>query len=59
MKEILEDAHCQNLNENSKAFWIMAAALREFVQEHKVLPMIGSIPDMASTTDGYLTLQKL
>lgn len=59
IKSILEDAHCQHLNEHSKPFWILAAALREFVNENKCLPLIGSIPDMASTTEGYLTLQKL
>jgi len=34
-------------------------ALKAFVDEQGVLPLIGSIPDMTSTTEGYLALQKL
>ena len=41
-------------------FWILAEALKRFVQEGDGnLPLSGSIPDMTATTDLYLDLKRL
>lgn len=37
----------------------MARALKEFVDEHGVLVLRGSIPDMASDSDSYMNLQRV
>lgn len=42
-------------------FWVLAGALREFVEHEGKgdLPLSGAIPDMASDTTGYITLQRI
>lgn len=59
VETMLNDKNCTNLNGNSSAFWILCAALREFVQSEGCLPLRGSLPDMAADTNSYVTLQKL
>jgi len=48
-------------NPPADKFWILASALREFVAHEGAgkLPLMGSIPDMTSSTEGYINLQKL
>ena len=42
---------------NSKeSFWLMTRALKQFVEEEGRLPVQGTIPDMISLPDYYLTL---
>lgn len=49
------------MNAESSKFWILAAALKEFVANEGggLLPVQGSIPDMTATTEGYVNLQKM
>eukprot|EP01135_Chromosphaera_perkinsii_P011792 Nk52_evm38s2496 gene=Nk52_evmTU38s2496 len=60
VQAIFDDSACCNLTADSSPFWIVANALKEFVAKHNgVLPLRGSIPDMASDSDGYILLQKV
>ncbi|GMH45533.1 hypothetical protein BSKO_13490 [Bryopsis sp. KO-2023] len=45
----------------SSNFWILIAALKEFVEGegNGLLPLEGSVPDMVSTTDFYLEVQRV
>ena len=43
----------------SDKFWFLALALREFIDREGCLPLEGSIPDMTSTTEAYVELQRL
>ncbi|KAI0565934.1 NEDD8-activating enzyme E1 regulatory subunit APP-BP1 [Gracilaria domingensis] len=40
-------------------FWLLAAALRQFVQEGARLPVRGSLPDMTADTESYIALQRI
>jgi len=52
-----------NIHSDSKVdeFWILATAIREFVEHEGKgdLPLAGGIPDMASDTNGYIAIQRL
>jgi amyloid beta precursor protein binding protein 1 len=58
---ILEDQLCTNINPDSTTFWILARAIREFVHSEGggFLPLRGSIPDMTSSSDLYVQLQRV
>jgi len=56
---ILEDDSCINLTQNSSPFWIMCAALREMVEAEGVLPLKGTLPDMAADTHSFINLQNI
>ena len=43
-------------NEN---FWVLSGALRLFRERNGELPLEGSLPDMAATTDQYVALQRV
>lgn len=57
--KILEDDSCTNLTQNSSHFWIMCAALREHLLAEGSLPVRGSLPDMATDTNSFVTLQQI
>jgi len=57
--EILNDAAATNLTATSSSFWVIAHAVKQFVDEHHTLPLVGSIPDMTSDTQSYIALQNL
>ncbi|KAF5296155.1 hypothetical protein FQA39_LY12609 [Lamprigera yunnana] len=59
IKKLLEEEKCTNLSVESSSFWVICAALREMVQSEGVLPLRGTIPDMASDTSSYIALQQL
>eukprot|EP00178_Gracilaria_changii_P027573 TRINITY_DN88_c0_g1_i5.p2 TRINITY_DN88_c0_g1~~TRINITY_DN88_c0_g1_i5.p2 ORF type:complete len:683 (-),score=139.36 TRINITY_DN88_c0_g1_i5:9008-10849(-) len=40
-------------------FWLLAAALRQFVHEAGRLPVRGSLPDMTADTESFIALQRL
>lgn len=50
VKEILED-DAIHLRSDMSDFWIVAAALKRFLDDYGVLPLNGSIPDMTATTE--------
>lgn len=45
----------------SKAFWIIAKAVRDFMENegNGHLPLQGSLPDMTAETSCYITLQQM
>ncbi|GLH15708.1 hypothetical protein R5R35_001352 [Gryllus longicercus] len=61
VREILDDESCINLTSKSKPFWIMAKALREFVENEGAgaLPLRGTLPDMTADTERYIHLQQV
>ena len=52
VRSIFEDSKCQNLTRDSKDFWVIARAVKDFVECEEEgqgsLPVRGSIPDMFS-----------
>ncbi|EAL88910.1 hypothetical protein KXW98_003959 [Aspergillus fumigatus] len=59
IREIFEMDQCKNLKQNSAEFWLIAAAVHEFYQTHKVLPLPGSLPDMKAQSADYVSLQNI
>ncbi|GFT14238.1 NEDD8-activating enzyme E1 regulatory subunit [Nephila pilipes] len=61
IQDILNDPLCDNLTSESKPFWILAKALKEFVDNEGqgCLPVRGVIPDMTSDTQSYIKLQNI
>ena len=39
LRSILEDECCSSLSATSSDFWVMAAALKRFLDEHGTLPL--------------------
>eukprot|EP00894_Picocystis_sp_ML_P001093 jgi/Pico_ML_1/51610/g2605.t1 len=49
-----------HVHEGSSDFWFLVAGLKRFLERSDgQLPLEGTIPDMTSTTDAYLELQRL
>ncbi|KAF9420694.1 NEDD8-activating enzyme E1 regulatory subunit [Podila epigama] len=63
IKELLQDHKCDELTAETSHFWIIARAVREFVEDVEqsggFLPLSGTIPDMKAQTDSYVTLQNI
>lgn len=61
IREILQDDCCVNVNKESNAFWILARALRDFVENEGagLLPLPGVLPDMTADTASYINLQNV
>lgn len=49
----------KNLNSETPFFWILIRALKSFVELYDNLPLPGTLPDMASDTNNYITLQNI
>ncbi|KAK9070049.1 hypothetical protein SSX86_010448 [Deinandra increscens subsp. villosa] len=60
LKRILDDTRAE-VESNTPDFWVMVAALKEFIANEGggEAPLDGSIPDMTSSTELYVNLQKL
>ncbi|KAG8387042.1 hypothetical protein BUALT_Bualt03G0211900 [Buddleja alternifolia] len=60
LKQIINDS-CAEVNSNSSDFWVLVAALKEFIGNEGggEAPLEGSIPDMTSSTELYVNLQKI
>ena len=61
VQSILEATSCTCITPESGDFWLLARALREFVacEGSGLLPLRGSIPDMTSSSDMYVELQRV
>lgn len=59
LREIFEMDACKNLTAESAEFWIIASAINEFYQNHQVLPLPGSLPDMKAQSADYIALQNI
>ncbi|KAM3320815.1 NEDD8-activating enzyme E1 regulatory subunit AXR1 isoform X1 [Capsicum chacoense] len=59
LQKIINDS-CTEVDSNSSDFWVMVAALKEFIANEGggETPLEGSIPDMTSSTELYINLQK-
>jgi amyloid beta precursor protein binding protein 1 len=58
VEDILNDPKIDDHTETSP-FWLLASALNRFYNANKTLPVAGTLPDMTSTTDFYLDLQRI
>ncbi|KAK9757273.1 hypothetical protein RND81_01G153100 [Saponaria officinalis] len=60
LQQLLSDS-CADVDSNSPDFWVMVAALKEFIalEGDGEVPLEGSIPDMTSSTEHYVNLQKI
>ncbi|KAM7498300.1 hypothetical protein LguiA_022714 [Lonicera macranthoides] len=58
--QIINDP-CAEVDSSSSDFWVMVAALKEFIANEGggEAPLEGSIPDMTSSTELYVNLQKI
>ncbi|CAD6207379.1 unnamed protein product [Miscanthus lutarioriparius] len=58
--QIIDDDSAE-VNSSSSDFWILVAALKEFIAKegNGELPLEGTIPDMTSLTEYYVSLQKI
>ncbi len=61
VQDILDDPMCTNISPDSSNFWILAKGVKEFVynEGNSLLPVRGSIPDMTSSSDMYVQLQRI
>ncbi|XP_062153172.1 NEDD8-activating enzyme E1 regulatory subunit AXR1-like [Alnus glutinosa] len=60
LQQILNDSSAE-VDSNSSDFWVMVAALKEFIANEGggEAPLEGSIPDMTSSTELYVNLQNI
>ncbi|XP_068335248.1 NEDD8-activating enzyme E1 regulatory subunit AXR1-like [Pyrus communis] len=60
LQQVIGDS-CVEIDSSSSDFWVMVAALKEFIENEGggEAPLEGSIPDMTSSTEHYISLQKL
>ncbi|KAL3635429.1 NEDD8-activating enzyme E1 regulatory subunit axr1 [Castilleja foliolosa] len=60
LQKIISDS-CGEVNSNSSDFWVLVAALKEFIANEGggEAPLEGAIPDMTSSTELYVYLQKI
>ena len=61
VQSLLEANSCTCITPESSDFWLLARAVREFVacEGRGQLPLRGSIPDMTSSSDMYVELQRV
>lgn len=62
VQALLQSASAQQVTDKSSAFWILAAALRRYVelpQSGGMLPLPGVLPDMKADTKSFVRLQNI
>lgn len=59
--DILNDEQCINLTAKSSSFWIIAKAIRDFIDNEGagMLPVKGALPDMTADSEKYISLQQV
>lgn len=57
--DVLHDSAADAVTATTPPFWVVVHALREFFITHGYLPLPGDLPDMTSTSDLYITLQRI
>ncbi|XP_078335087.1 NEDD8-activating enzyme E1 regulatory subunit-like isoform X2 [Crassostrea virginica] len=59
VENLFNDPCAMNLSPESKPFWILLRAVKEFVENdgNGALPLRGSIPDMTADSERYIQLQ--
>lgn len=58
-REMFAMPSCTNMTVESANFWVVANAVKQFYEKRGVLPLPGGLPDMKSTSAGYIRLQTL
>uniref|UniRef100_A0A7S1C6B9 NEDD8-activating enzyme E1 regulatory subunit n=1 Tax=Bicosoecida sp. CB-2014 TaxID=1486930 RepID=A0A7S1C6B9_9STRA len=58
-KALLADPAAATLTAESRPFWFIVRAIADFAEATGELPVAGSLPDMTSTPDMYVSLQRL
>uniref|UniRef100_A0A0D9W0S4 NEDD8-activating enzyme E1 regulatory subunit n=1 Tax=Leersia perrieri TaxID=77586 RepID=A0A0D9W0S4_9ORYZ len=60
IRQIIDDSSTE-VSSSSSDFWVLVAALKEFIanEVNGELPLEGTIPDMTSLTEYYVSLQKI
>ncbi|KAK3184372.1 hypothetical protein Dsin_031658 [Dipteronia sinensis] len=60
LQQIIDDSQAE-VSSNSSNYWVMVAALKDFIASEGggEAPLEGSIPDMTSSTEHYVILQKI
>lgn len=60
INQLISISDSKDLDESTSIFWIFIAALKKFlIINDQLLPLPGTLPDMASDTENYITLQKI
>lgn len=61
VKKLFEDPTLKDINADSKPFWIMLQAIKEFTENegNGALPLRGTIPDMTADSNRYVQLQNV
>ncbi|KAJ7985949.1 hypothetical protein DPEC_G00345760 [Dallia pectoralis] len=61
VEDIFNGEQCNDITSQTPAFWVMARAVREFVQSEGGgnLPLRGSIPDMIADSEKFINLQNV
>ena len=59
MQEVLNHDATANLTPDSHDFFVVANAIKWFLDTEGVLPVSGRVPDMVSTSEFYLQLQNI
>uniref|UniRef100_W5MCD9 NEDD8-activating enzyme E1 regulatory subunit n=1 Tax=Lepisosteus oculatus TaxID=7918 RepID=W5MCD9_LEPOC len=61
VEDIFNDEQCKNITSQSPSFWMMARAVKEFVEKEGggSLPVRGTIPDMIADSDKFISLQNV
>lgn len=60
IKQLIRINEERELTHDTSIFWVFIAALKGFlIQNDNLLPLPGTLPDMASDTDNYVKLQEL
>eukprot|EP01126_Amoeba_proteus_P047199 TRINITY_DN5377_c0_g2_i12.p1 TRINITY_DN5377_c0_g2~~TRINITY_DN5377_c0_g2_i12.p1 ORF type:complete len:335 (+),score=61.65 TRINITY_DN5377_c0_g2_i12:941-1945(+) len=60
-QEIFNHEKCNNINGDSKLFWLLSHAVKKFVENEGqgFLPLSGSLPDMTTKSHNYVKLQQI
>ncbi|KAK2649758.1 hypothetical protein Ddye_017247 [Dipteronia dyeriana] len=60
LQQIIDDSQAE-VSSSSSNYWVMVAALKDFIASEGCAeaPLDGSIPDMTSSTEHYVNLQKI
>lgn len=61
LKDILDDASCNQLSKESNIFWILVRSVKDFIEQDNngLCPLAGTIPDMTADTENYINLQNV
>ncbi|KAK1766769.1 hypothetical protein QBC33DRAFT_540171 [Phialemonium atrogriseum] len=58
LKEVFDHPH-MSPEEQKSGFWVIADAVKQFFEQHKCLPLPGSVPDMKAQSSVYIKLQSI